>query len=95
MKRLLFVVLVLAMLVLALPVLAEGGGEANGCPKGDDWYLESLIFVIENFDQGNYKDQNGDGLVCIRIPHGFGQNQGQGGGTGAEAGSWVVKDNTN
>lgn len=65
---------------------APGGG--GGCPEGGDWTLTSTAIVIDPLDNGNFADQNGDGLACFKV------NKGQ---TAKHDGipSYTWKDNTN
>lgn len=64
----------------AAPASAADGG---GCP--DKWNLAPTFMVIESIDNGNWSDQNGDGLACFRVSLG---------GYKHDSG-WVWKDNTN
>ena len=71
----------------AAPV-ASAADPVGGCPTGDGWVLDEIIFVIDAVDNGNFEDQNGDGWACYRI------NKGQ---TAKHDGfpSFTWKDNTN
>ncbi|MEX1343971.1 MAG: hypothetical protein AB1Z63_04795 [Candidatus Limnocylindrales bacterium] len=42
------------------------GDPVGGCPTGDGWSLVPIAFVIPDWDNGNYKDQNGDGWICFK-----------------------------
>ena len=46
------------------------------------------FLVIPEIDKGNFKNQNGDGLLCLRIPKGFCGNRGQG-DAAPVCGAWV------
>lgn len=59
----------------------------GGCPSGGGWGLVTTGFVIPRLDNGNFKDQNGDGLLCARL------NPGQTAKNGVP--SYTIKDNTN
>lgn len=82
----------LAVIVIAGGLLGYGAAPAlanhqGGCPDGDGWFLAPSSAVIPEVDNGNQKDQNGDGLVCARV------NKGQSEKNAFP--SWTVKDNTN
>ena len=68
--------------------------EVHGCPTGDTWTEIGSFFVLPSIDKGNFKDQNGDGLLCFRVPDGFCNNRGQG-AAAPSCVAWVWKDNTN
>jgi hypothetical protein len=77
--------LIAGMAGLAGTANAATGG---GCPSGGDWTLASTAIVIDALDNGNFADQNGDGLACFKV------NKGQ---TAKHDGvaSFTWKDNTN
>lgn len=60
----------------------------GGCPDGGDWQLLPVSAVIDQVDNGNFKDQNGDGLGCFKINKGQTEKYG-----GFPSFTW--KDNTN
>lgn len=60
---------------------------AGGCPTGDGWTLAPVGIAIDALDNGNYADQNGDGLACFKV------NKGQTAKNGPDSFTW--KDNTN
>ena len=66
---------------------SSADGHQGGCPSGDGWVLSSVIAVVESVDNGNYADQNGDGLSCFRF------NKGQSAKNNFASFTW--KDNTN
>ena len=69
---------------------AWAANDQGGCPDGGGWFLGPADLIIEDIDNGNFHDQNGDGLVCANV------NKGQSKKLGGESGvSWTVKDNTN
>ena len=74
--------------IALLPGAAAAGPPEGGCPRGGGWELEQ-VFRVTELDVGNSADQNGDGLVCIRINAGKTRSNPY----GAEL--WTVKDNTN
>ena len=77
-----------AAVALAAPVAAApGGGGGGGCPSGGDWTLGPITDAIPELDNGNFNDNNGDGMACHKV------NQGQSGKHDSE--SWTWKDNTN
>ncbi len=43
---------------------------AGGCPTREDWTLAGSGIVIDNLDNGNFADQNGDGLACFKVNDG-------------------------
>lgn len=68
---------------------ALAAGNGGGCPDGGDWVGPvSTLVVIDAVDNGNFADQNGDGLACFKV------NAGQ---TKKHDGfpSYTWKDNTN
>jgi hypothetical protein len=67
--------------------VAPASAAGTGCPTGDGWTLLSTLAVIPDLDNGNYADQNGDGLACFKV------NKGQTDKFGIGAFTW--KDNTN
>ena len=67
--------------------LAGTASAQGGCPDGDGWQLASTGIVIDALDNGNFADQNGDGLACFRV------NKGQTAKNGPASFTW--KDNTN
>ena len=73
-----------AAVALASPVAAAPGA---GCPSGGDWTLGPVTDALPDVDNGNFKDNNGDGLACHKV------NKGQSGKHNFE--SWTWKDNTN
>jgi hypothetical protein len=73
-----------AAVVLSGPAAA---GPGTGCPTGGGWVLGPVSDAIPALDNGNFGDQNGDGLACHKV------NLGQSGKHGEE--SWTWKDNTN
>ena len=73
-----------AAVALASPVAAAPGAL---CPSGGDWTLGSITLALPDLDNGNFKDNNGDGLACHKV------NKGQSGKHDSE--SWTWKDNTN
>jgi hypothetical protein len=74
-----------AGIVFAGPALSQT--PVGGCPKGDGWTLEMTSEFVGRLDNGNIKDQNGDGWACFRVNKGQSQtNQGT---------SFTWKDNTN
>jgi hypothetical protein len=78
-----------AALTLAMVAPAAACDEPVGdCPPGDGWMLQPLGFVIPEFDNGNYKDQNDDGYVCVKF------NKGQAKKAPPLTGAYTVKDNT-
>ena len=72
-------------------VFASGIGStaqaAGGCPGGGNWILVVAAGTILPIDVGNKKDQNGDGLVCIKANKGLSAKP--------QGLTFVVKDNTN
>ena len=60
---------------------------AGGCPAGGDWNLAPVSAAIPAIDNGNYSDNNGDGLGCFRV------NKGQ--SDKYHVSAWTWKDNTN
>ena len=84
-------VLVGSALVVAAPSLAAP--PQGGCPAKWIGPVPSWL-VLPAIDKGNFKDQNGDGLLCFRVPRGFCNNRGMG-ANAPVCGAWVWKDNTN
>lgn len=66
--------------------LAQSNG--GGCPDGDGWFLAPTGIFIDQLDNGNVKDQNGDGLACFKVNQGQTEKHG-----GVPSFTW--KDNTN
>lgn len=87
-------VVVLAAMLAFQPAQPVEAAAQGACPAGDSWFLVPTFLVIPAIDKGNWKDQNGDGLACIRIPAGFCGNRGQG-AAAPVCGAWVWKENTN
>lgn len=62
------VVAVIALLAGVLPIQRATADPpiaiTGGCPTG--WYIGTLDMVWPWVDVGNWKDQNGDGLLCFR-----------------------------
>ena len=93
MKRLFASAVVTAIAAIGIPVAAAGGAGAappvGSCPTGDGWFPPLPLEHTEPdlLDVGNFHDQNGDGLVCVRI------NQGQTMKKRPPR-AWTVKDNT-
>ncbi len=99
MKKLLGAVALVGLILAFQPVeqvQAEHTAEAiaAGCPSGDAWFEAPSFFVLPAIDKGNFKDQNGDGLLCFRVPKGFCNNRGMG-ANAPVCGAWVWKDNVN
>jgi hypothetical protein len=65
--------------------VAQAGPPTGGCPSGGHWELLGTDWVIPAIDNGNYSDQNGDGLLCATFPQGNLKHDG----------GWTWKDNTN
>ena len=76
------------LLIALVPGAASAGPPEPGCPRGGGWELEQLFRVTE-LDVGNAADQNGDGMVCIRVNPGKTRTDPDGNEL------WTVKDNTN
>ena len=73
-------------LLIAGAVAPASAAPGGGCPTGDNWNLViAEFFVIPEIDNGNFADQNGDGLVCFRVALGGAKKDG----------GYVFKDNTN
>jgi hypothetical protein len=68
----------------AAPIAAAPG---TGCPEGDAWRLELISDAIPELDNGNFGDQNGDGLGFARSKAGQSAKHG--------IDSWTWKENTN
>jgi hypothetical protein len=90
---------VAAGVLVAVGLVAFNGGSASavsGCPDKGGWAPIGVGAVIPGFDQGAIAnlDNNGDGTVCFKAPNGFLESHVGDNGNGAEAGSWVIKDNT-
>jgi hypothetical protein len=85
-KALLGVATLAVVAAFAAPV--GGAAPGGGCPTGDGWTLDPVALALPEVDNGNFGDQNGDGLGCHR------SNAGQ---TKKHDGfdSWTWKDNTN
>ena len=83
-KAIAAVVIGAAIAAASVPAAGANGG---GCPSGDGWALFPAGGLIDGIDVGNFHDQNGDGLVCVRA------NKGQ--TTKNAFLSFTVKDNTN
>jgi hypothetical protein len=74
-----------AAVALAAPVAAAPG---RGCPSGGGiWHLGPVTDALPDVDNGDFSDNNGDGLACHKV------NKGQSGKHDFE--SWTWKDNTN
>ena len=76
------------LLIALLPGAASAGPPERDCPRGGGWELEDLFRVTE-LDVGNAADQNGDGMVCVRV------NPGKTRTDPNRNELWTVKDNTN
>ena len=85
-KRMVGGVLSGLLLVAMVPGVASAASPASSCPKGGGWVVEELFRVTE-LDVGNASDQNGDGLVCVRVNPGKTRTD----RNGYEL--WTVKDN--
>ena len=83
-------ILIAGAIVVGATVASVGAASAAGhqgdCPSGGDWFLVGTGFIIEDRLDGNYADQNGDGLICVKV------NKGQ---TAKQGLSFTAKDNTN
>ena len=93
MKRLLASAAIVAIAAIGVPVATAGSAGADpapgGCPSGDGWFPPlSVADVDAALDVGNFHDQNGDGLVCVRINRGLTMKH-------RPPRAWTVKDNTN
>ena len=92
MKRLFASAAVVAIAAIGIPVATTGSAGAapvGGCPSGDGWFPPlPLADVDPALDVGNFHDQNGDGLVCVRINRGLTMKV-------RPPRAWTVKDNAN
>ncbi len=76
---------VLLTTFITSPVSAAN--DPGGCPQGGGFFLLPADFIIDELDNGNFHDQNGDGLVCVKVNKGQTEKNGNI--------SFTVKDNTN
>jgi hypothetical protein len=60
----------------------------GGCPTGGDWTLPGTGIAIDSLDNGNFADQNGDGLAYFKVNDGQTKKH-----NGVASFTW--KDNTN
>ena len=78
-----------ATLVATVVLAGPAGAGGTGCPQGGGWTLAPVSWALPEIDNGNYGDQNGDGLGCYKVNNGQTRKLEEGG----EA--WTWKDNTN
>jgi hypothetical protein len=64
------------------------GGCPSGSPNKAGWFAPLPLADTIPLDVGNFRDQNGDGLVCVRINQGLTMKF-------RPPRIWTVKDNTN
>lgn len=79
---------VAGLTTVGLVGLSGSASAAGACPTGDGWQLAPVAVAIDAVDNGQFADNNGDGLACFRV------NKGQ---TDKHDGfpSFTWKDNTN
>jgi len=80
------------MVAFTGPLIATSGSAGavppvGGCPSGDGWFPPLPLADTIPLDVGNLHDQNGDGLICVRINQGLTMKF-------RPPRVWTVKDNT-
>jgi len=75
------------LLTTFIPSPVSAANDPGGCPQGGGFFLLPTRFIIDELDNGNFHDQNGDGLVCVKVNKGQTEKNGNI--------SFTVKDNTN
>lgn len=97
MKRFLAYAALVAIVAIGASVATTGSAGAvppqgecppRSSPTAIGWSLQPLANVDPALDVGNFHDQNGDALVCVRINTGLTKKT-------RPSVAWTVKDNTN